>query len=307
MRVAALSLLVLMSGHSTTDIVVAFERLPANPQRLVYQSDLDVDSDDGHLQGIQRLGDRYLLSGSSSKESYLVILTPSENRAEYVPMRESPLAHAGGFQVNDGLLAIGLEDAEARTRSVVEIYDVSQALDLDGGPIATISREGEPERMTAGAVGVTRFQGGVLVVVGNWDSRDLDFYQAPATRLPSEVAKYQLTATLTVSELDHTDWSHPGWHSYQNMNLFAEGDALFLLGTASYGDEEVADLYAVEFNGDRIGSLRKVSSTRFDLPHGLQFKWGAGAWRNPDGGLELAVSEETLRRGGEIMSFHAKP
>jgi hypothetical protein len=302
MRAPALFLLLLLSGHPPVDLAVMVERLPTNPERLRYRADLDIDSEGGHLQGIQRLGDRYLLSGSSEEESYLVILTPEEDRAEYVRLRAQPLSHAGGFQVNDGFLAIGIEDDDSRSRSVVEIYDVSSKLDLEGAPIATIDREGERERVTAGAVGIARFRDDVLIVVGNWDSRDLDFY---VSRPP--LKEVVLTATLTASELSRTGWTNPDWHSYQNLNLFAEGDSLYLLGTASSEGENIADLYAVEFSGGRVSGLRKLSSTRFDMPERLQFKWGAGAWRHPQGGLELAASEEDLRRGGEIMSFHAGP
>jgi len=306
MRAFALLLLALLAGPPPDDLVVAFERLPSDPQSLPYRSDLDVDRRDGHLQGIQRLGDRYLVSGSSDRESYLVVLAP-DDRAQYLRLSGRPLTHAGGFQVNDGLLAIGIEDADSRARSAVEIYDisdVSRSPSLQDGPITTISRQGEPERMTAGAVGVARFGGDVLVVVGSWDSRHLDFYRSPRTEPTPD---YELYSTLTASALSRAGWSDPEWHSYQNLNLFVDGESLYLLGTASSGEENVADLFGVELVGERVAGLHKISSTRFDLPSDVQFRWGAGAWRLPDGGLELGVTEEDLRRGGAIMLFHARP
>lgn len=327
MRCFFVFLCLLQSLDVHADLVAEFDRISDEPREVEYTNNLDLDLRGGHLQGIQQVGDDFVLSGSSASASYMIVIDGTSGAASYYPRRPKPFKHAGGFQVSDGIGVVGIEDNRARNASYVDMFALTEAGAFDrenGRSVATITRRGARERTTAGAVGVAVTESGPLLVVADWDSRHLDFYrtsepdielqtglswsvETTAIRLPREEGEsYERFAVLAAEHLDRIGWVDARWHSYQNVNLFEDEGALYLLATATSGGDNIADLYRVVRAGDRISGLEKVASRVFKLPDWAKFRWGAGFWRRADGALVLGVTGEHLERAGKLLVFEPR-
>ncbi len=238
------------------------------------------------------LGNRFVLSGSATDAAWLAIVDEVANSVVDVrKILPKPFKHAGGFQINDGWMAVGVEDNRRRDRSRVLIYDVDAADGIPEKPATVIERSGPRERATAGAVGVARFEARLWVVVGNWDSRHLDFYVTNEGALAFEPA-----LTLEPDANPKDGWVESEWYGYQNLNLFEDNGELYLIGTTSLDDTtEVADLFQLNLNGE-TPSLVKNRHHRLARGSTTRLRWGGGIERTPSGQLRLYATEDTLNQ-----------
>ncbi len=144
-------------------------------------------------------------------------------------------------------------------------------------PLATIERIGTYKRATAGCVGITTINGKVLVVVGDWDAENLDFYVIDREKLDKSGATLELEYSIKAKNTDRTDWINPRWESYQNINFVQEAGGLYLVGLAGNGQEEnVLDLFEVRSTNLTSFQLQKIWSKNYPKPMKTKFRWGAG-------------------------------
>lgn len=266
---------------------------------LPLPSDLTVNNEGGHLQGAQLVPHHeqhyVLLSGSSSTYSYLAAGRLSDDRQMLYlhKILDKPYKHAGGFQVQDGWLAIGVEDNELKNRSKVFVYRLEDPARPPAEPAAVIERRGEVMRATAGAVGLVPTNEDILMVVGDWDSRHLDFYLAPAG---DSALTFEQVHTIDTETTDRTGWSDDRWLAYQNINLFSDNEKLYLVGLTSQSPtEEAADLYELQRDpGRQSFRLRKVASRVLHGNDRTKFRWGAGLYRAANGQLQIISCGENI-------------
>lgn len=254
-------------------ILKELSEIPAHPEKHSFTNKLPVNNDGGHLQGVQLFhrGDSTyaMLSGSSGTDAYLAVVSLTERSRVKTVTRifEKPLKHAGGFQLFENYLAVGVEDNDKRDRSLVCIYDVN---DL-ARPLVQIPRQGDYEKATAGCVGLIRIPQHWLVVVGNWQTRDLDFYVSQDESITSG---FQLRQSLTPDLVNKNGWIDEEWLAYQNINLLSNGEGLYLVGLRSDDNKQnIIDLY--HLNLENSFSLTKLGRTRVENQGG-DFNWGAG-------------------------------
>ena len=157
-------------------IITDLDQVNQNPSVISFNNALEINNTGGHLQGIQKLihnqNEYFILTGSSSGYSYYTIVkTGEENMVISVnKILEKPFKHAGGFQIHNNLMAIGVEDNDAKTRSKVFIFHLENPDPPPEEPLAIIDRMGTHKRATAGCVGIIAIHEKILVVVGDWDT-----------------------------------------------------------------------------------------------------------------------------------------
>lgn len=282
-------------------LIERFNKIGQEPQTIHFTSSLPLNEEGGHLQGIQVHSsggkEAFVLSGSSS--TYAYYLTVNDRKVqEVVELDQVPFKHAGGFQLADGYLAIGIEDDEARNKANVLIFEADGEIKEHAS--WSIAREGAEMRSTAGCVAVARQGDEVLVVVGDWDARHLDFYKLdPNRKGESPAAPF---ATLTIADLPRGSWVESTWHSYQNINLLSDRDgSLYLVGLASnWQKQNIADLFRLSPKGNTY-ELTKVASRNFPAHADVQFRAGAGIRQLEDGTLQVLACSDHVEGQGIIQ------
>ena len=288
------------------DFIRSFEDLNTTPEINPLVNGIPLNSRGGHLQGIQVYKDHQIfLSGSSTHISYMVSAELGEQSSvtSIDTLMQSPLRHAGGFQIFKQYLAIGIEDNTKRNLAYLRIYDL-ESKNLWKRPLYSIERIGDFERVTAGAVGITAFRGKVWVLVANWDSRVLDFYSCSEREFYSGKGELTLEKSVTVKNQSTAKWSDPHWLSYQNLNLFTDKkDNLYLVGTARNNEgEQIADLYQLDLEASSPNFV-KLKSKKFNTSKTVDFKAAAGFSTTPSGKLILASAPYQLENLTTINFF----
>ncbi|NND08735.1 MAG: hypothetical protein HKN87_20365 [Saprospiraceae bacterium] len=291
---AVLMLLSISCVHRQSDgidvMVRSFQALSGNHSKISIANDIGPFPSGGHLQGVQFLQvkdqDLAVVSGSSDQVAYMasIQLEASPRVSSLIDLMEKPLKHAGGFQISDGYLSIGIEDNEARDTSVVQLYDIRNGL-ANATLVNQMERSGPYERATAGCVGLTFYKNKWICIVGNWHTKDLDIY---TTSSPSIASTMHLTQTVTPMDSLRQDWWDDRWISYQNINLYTYNGRCYLLGFGqSEKGENIADLFL--FCADEGNHhLRKLYSRVFEN-NGCDFSLGTGAHFS-DGKIENIVA-----------------
>lgn len=270
--------------HSQSEkyIISLFEEIGSIPNSISFNNALEINNHGGHLQGIQfieyKRHDYYVLSGSSNSYSYYsIVKMGKENKVISInKILEKPFKHAGGFQIYDNLMAIGIEDNNAKNQSKVFIFQIDNPEKPPTEPLVIIERHGTYKRSTAGCVGITIKGGNVLVVVGDWDTKHLDIYKMNKKSLGSKGATMELALSLNSEKMDKTGWVDDDWLSYQNINFIQDlSKNLYLVGmTTNDNNEDIVDLFAVE---DTSGfKLTKIYSRQFEENSLTKFRWGSG-------------------------------
>lgn len=254
----------------------------------------------GHLQGIQMApaaGERryVFLSHDSQTVGYLLVAEfPADldapGRAIHLHKFPSdrqmpPLRHAGGIQLCDNVLAVGVEDNQQKTRSEVQFWNVANPREPKQSQHLTIRRQGEPEDQTAGGVGLVRAKDGYLAAVANWDSRAVDFYQTNGKPLDDAECRFEFVARWLAASADRSSWQ-PDRETgqYQAINLLASADGTLLLfgfATTATG-QDVVDVFAVDIQESPERMLRKVSRQQMKLTEGSHFRNAGGLWMDAD-------------------------
>ncbi|WP_162343094.1 hypothetical protein [Cyclobacterium salsum] len=288
------------------DLEQSFEALSSTPTRTVtLKNNLEFESEGGHLQGIQRYGDATLfMSGSAESKSYLVAANLKREQTMAINgLMNSPFRHAGGFQVFDHYLAVGIEDNQKRNVSVVQIYDLNSRRPWSN-PVYSVKRTGDYQRVTAGAVGLTAYRQKIWLLVANWDSKNLDIYTCPEAEFFRGTGDFTLEFSIDTDTEARSSWSDTEWYSYQNINLFTDQkEQLYLIGTTKINDgKQVADLYQLILENSPA-RIRKLSSKFFYPGKTVDFKAAAGLVVTADGYLELLAAPYQLEGETRIEVF----
>ncbi len=271
----------------------------------------------GHLQGVQMrydaAGKRHLalLSHDSGSVAYLLVVEfPAASPGDFsAPGRlihmhkfpsdgqSPPLRHAGGIQIAGDTLVVGVEDNQAKTRSQVQFWDISNPEAIAQLKHLTVERASDrPKDATAGAVGLVATSQGHLLAVANWDSRAIDFYQSNGKPLADPACRFEQRERWTVAGADKKSWiPDTAFGTYQAINLVADAEQrLYLLGfdTAPAGGD-IVDLYRVEHDELIARRLRKLARQPLRLRDGNHFRFAGGAWIH-DGRLVILSSPRNV-------------
>jgi hypothetical protein len=244
----------------------------------------------GHLQGVGRLDQRTLAisaSGTSHAEVFFVswperIGIGEGSIGDTLVVGDAPLDHAGGLQIAEGVLAVGIEDDRAKDRSRVVFLDVGDATSVRTLHHLAINRPAagqvpKTRRWTAGAVGLARVGARAMVVVGSWDAAELDFYRATRRVLADRGCTFEHVAEWARDDADTSTWVDDNWGKYQSLNLVASKSRLFVVGGNRNDDgEDWIDLYEVDLGQVPSRRLTKVAKRHMTCRDGASFRWSGG-------------------------------
>ncbi|MCB0687574.1 MAG: hypothetical protein KDC53_13660 [Saprospiraceae bacterium] len=247
------------------------------PIEIPFKNDHPLNTEGGHLQGIQQClhGEKkyFILSGSNSTDSYLAFVDSDDRKVVGIAtLFDAPLKHAGGFQAYENYLAVGVEDNEARDQSLVCFYDVSNLPNFSNVPVFVLRRSGTYERSTAGCVGLVRMGVHWLAVVGDWNTRNLDFYMSESDDLSEGLS---LKAQVPMSEQSRSEWIDTLWLPYQNINLIYRDSKVYLLGYAGKDGGNIADLFHLDVSDFSNIKVKKLETFALENTGG-DFTWGTG-------------------------------
>ena len=269
----------------------------------------------GHLQGIQvrydAVKNRHLvfLTHDSQTVGYLLVVEFAENfrqpgrviayQAFPSDGQSPPLRHAGGSQLVDDVLAVGLEDNQQKARSEIQFWNVVNPEKPTQLQHLTLARAGAAKDRTSGAVGLVRRDNDYVLAAANWDSRAIDFYLAADLPLSHPDCRFKPIARWQANSAETSSWRPDSiLGTYQAVNLLGdERDRLFLMGldTTSSG-VNVVDIFAVRLDRPPGQILEKLSRKVLELPRENQFRFAGGIWVDRD---QLAILSSQRNLGAE--------
>jgi hypothetical protein len=234
----------------------------------------------GHLQGIQLFNGTLLISGSSEQFGYLCVFQKLGNDFHYLglkPLAQGPLNHAGGFQLAENWLAIGLEDPKSKRRSVIQLIDVSSFKTVSAPPVYSLEREGDVKMSTAGAVALLKRKDHFLLAVGTWDCTTIDFYRSNGIDPYSEGFDFQLWTHWDSREAIRKDWKSKDFGSYQSLQLTEDSTGIYLTGFGrTKNGTDLADVFLLHSDLDPYHLMQKTASYSVQAKGGVSFRNGAG-------------------------------
>lgn len=204
-------------SQQVEDVPKAFAAISSEPEVIFVSNEIKVPLEGGHLQGVQFMEkngiEKLLISGSSLTNAYVLQVDLTTRKTErLISLMSDPYRHAGGIQVSDPYLVVGIEDNHTKTNSKVCLYNYRDANLSIAKPTTTIEREGKEKRQTAGATGLVAKDNGYLMVVSNWNSRNWDFYS-----INPKKSEQKLQESFTAPD---------DWASYQSINLISDEEAI---------------------------------------------------------------------------------
>jgi hypothetical protein len=216
------------------------------------------------------------------------------------------MKHAGGFQIHRDWLAIGIEDNEARNTSLVRVYQLGDPEEQGLGMLrAEIERYGLYERATAGCVAIQEIDQRLLLIVGDWNSRHLDFYQADITT--DSILRFRNTFELDMEAYSRDEWLNSEWYSYQNINLINLDNQLYLFAFAGNPQgEDVIDVFSLEAGDGQNWNITKIASTSFKGNKDTRFRWGAGLFFQPGYPFTILSCSENIRQQTTVSIYRGR-
>lgn len=280
--------------------------------------EFSIPTEGGHLQGIQYFetnGKKYVVvSGSSSTVGYYVVVELSKEGnkvVHYKVVGDYPFKHAGGIQVFEHYLAIGVEDNVLKDKSKVMIFDLSKPGISDLKPLVTIEREGKFKASTAGAVGFTKHDEQYILAVAGWDTKQIDFYRSNMKPLEDTACKFVYVSSWNTIKADRSEWMNRWWHSYQNINLLVDANEnLYMMGMHVTKDGNFVDQYQLSFDreDDFEPLLVKQHMFQFYCVHGATFRNGGGLYvKSPEEMVVMSVAKKLKPKKTLINWFGPMP
>lgn len=238
------------------------------------------DIDGGHLQGVQLYNETLIVSGSSKQFGYLGLFQKLGNDFRFLGLKKlapEPFNHAGGFQIAENWLAVGLEDPIGRRHSIVQLIDVSDFKKLQAPPVYTLRRKGEYKFSTAGAVALLKREDHFLLAVGSWDCVTIDFYISNHLDPYASDFEFEKWTTWDSREAIRKNWTDKKFGSYQNLQLREDSTAVYITGFCRASNQSNrADVFRMEANADPYTMMQKVASYTVQCKGGVTFRNGAG-------------------------------
>lgn len=292
-RIVTLLFIVIASHLSAQpyidDVPKAFSEIEPQPIVNTYSSKV-AGAKGGHLQGIQTATNALIITASSSLHSYYIAVIGNGNETKVGYRKiilEQPYRHAGGCQAAGNVWAVGVEDNATKNKAKVLLLST----DTNAKPVTIAERSGAYERSTAGATGLVRLKDGAyLVAVGDWDSKNVDFYQSK----PNNVAVFDSVATYKADTIST-------WGSYQSINLLQQADGkLYLIGFCLDTKGSRADLFRLTLEGS--AKLQVVASKHFKTTNGVSFRYGVGLNVSSNKKLGIKACARTLKKGKNYIN-----
>jgi hypothetical protein len=221
-------------------------------------------------------------------------------------LMDKPFKHAGGFQIFQNYMAVGIEDNDAKDKSRVCVYDISNPEKPQNKPVSVIERAGEPKRSTAGCVGITKHKDQILLAVGDWDTKNIDFYSCKSGEFPK--GHFELFYSINNESISKKNWIDKNWLPYQNINLISTVEnELYLIGLGQNNkNENVADLYQLKDDDEGKFSIKKTASKTFNCENDVSFKAGAGAVIDNNGRLAIVACGYNIEQTSYLNFFITK-
>ena len=285
---------VLGLGQHVENVPQAFDALSSEPEVILINNKVKVPHRHGHFQGVQPFNkngsEKLLISGSSRSKAYVLQIDLTTLKSEtLIPLMKDPYRHAGGIQVSEPYLIVGIEDNIIKTTSKVCLYNcLNNALD-QAQPSITINREGKAKRHTAGATGLLAMEEGYLAVVANWDSRNWDFYH-----IAPEKGKQELLYSFEAPQ---------DWGSYQSINLIKDTSAIYAIGFYKKDMIGTADLMLVSKLGYFELIMEKIRSKTFNCKKGVDFNSAVGLQVDQEGKLHFWATQADSAKEIAINKF----
>ncbi len=270
-------------SQKVNNVPEAFDAIDPNPIVIHLSNTLDIPTEGGHLQGVQAIGaignEKLFLSGSSLDQAYIVRADVKNRKTDtLIVLMEDPFRHAGGIQVSNGYLAVGIEDNNTKTKAKVCVYSYENVGLYHSRPNVTIDREGEVKRPTAGATGLLARDVGYLMVVANWDARVWDFYAV-------DVDKGKSWPLKSIAAPDD-------WASYQSINLVMDDKGIYAIGFHQEKGTHLADLFFVSSLDHFDPQVEKIISKTFHCQNGADFIGAAGLQVDDEGKLHVWATQK---------------
>lgn len=269
-------------GQNLTNVMTAFEGLNSNPELISIKNNMDIPTENGHFQGVQLIKrntkEKLIVSGSSKTEAYLLQIDLASKKTEtLIHLMGDPYRHAGGIQISDPYLIVGIEDNILKTTSKVCLYPYRDERFYKALPSITIERTGKPKHKTAGATGLLNMDDHYLAVVANWDSRNWDFYNIDPVQRTQ-----QLVTSFAVPE---------DWGSYQSVNLIKDKNAIYAIGFYSKNKLGYADLILVRNLSSKEPIMEKMGTKTFISKKKVDFNAAVGLQVDPQGRLYIWATQ----------------
>ena len=233
----------------------------------------------GHLQGVQLFNGTLIVSGSSKDVAYLAIFQLLVGEFKFLGIKKlakAPFNHAGGFQVAENWLAVGIEDPVGKRESMIQFIDVSSFNTISAPPAYTLKRKGEAKRSTAGAVALLKRNGHFLLAVGSWDSTVIDFYTSNHTDPYAEDFGFEPWTSWDSREAIRKNWTDKDYNSYQSLQLTEDSTGVYITGFARTGNANEADVFLLNTDADPYSLLQKVATYAVQCRGDVTFRNGAG-------------------------------
>jgi hypothetical protein len=247
------------------DIPAAFNAIGLTPRLVHLNSERISLPQGGHFQGIQLLTDsQYIITSSSATYAYYMRVRGHEADA-IQKITESPLSHAGGCQIYEQRMIVGVEDNHSKDKSDI-IMITFDASGRQIGQSNIVHRSGTLKRSTAGATGYTKTKDGrYLIAVGDWSSKNIDFYM-------SRAGSDTLFDSLTTFHAPETG----KWRAYQTLNLLTDiSGKIYLISLGLDGFNNRADLFEVNIDSHQA-NLRLLSTRIFKCKAHAGFRYASG-------------------------------
>jgi hypothetical protein len=284
-------------SQQVKNVPKAFESLSTEPESMFISNEITIPTKGGHLQGVQYIEQKgkakLLISGSSLTQAYILqVDLASQKTDKLITLMTQPYRHAGGFQVSNPYLAVGVEDNFTKTTSKVCLYNYDEANLYNAQPNMIIERTGEVKQQTAGSTGLLIFNNTYLMVVTNWDSRDWDFYT-----IDPEKKESKLLQRFTAPD---------DWPSYQSINLIKDKGAIYAIGF--YQKEQIGygDLILISKVKAFSPVMNKVFTKAFNCKDTIDFDAAVGLQVDKEGELHIWATQKDALRQIVVNRFSPK-
>lgn len=234
----------------------------------------------GHLQGVQIHNGTLIVSGSSKEFGYLAFFQLLKGEFKFLGIKklaQKPLNHAGGFQVSDNWLAVGVEDPQGKRESIIQIIDISTFENISAPPVYTLQRKGEWKYSTAGAVALLKRKDHFLLAVGSWDSTTIDFYRSNSLDPNSESFEFERWTSWDSREAIRKNWISKSYSSYQSIQLTEDKSGVYISGFHKTGNgSNQVDVFHIKTDADPYTMMQKNATYSVQCSHDVTFRNGGG-------------------------------
>lgn len=273
-------LLVCFGGAFSQPLPDSGETLAIESQSIEIVVPVQNELKGGHLQGVQIYNGTLIVSGSSNNFGYLAFSQLIGGEFKFLGVKKlakDPFNHAGGFQIAENWLAVGVEDPMGKRQSIVQLIDISSFENISAPPVYTLKRKGEWKYSTAGAVGLLKRKDHFLMAVGSWDCTTIDFYRSNHLNPKSEDFQFEKWTTWDSREAIRKNWTNKNYGNYQNLQLSEDESGVYISGfyKARNGSNK-ADVFKMTPGSDPYNMIQKVATYSVQCNGDVTFRNGGG-------------------------------